>query len=225
MTLSMSHILIVDDDDKIRDLLKDFLTDNNFLTSTAVDAEEALEKLNFISFDLIIIDIMMPGMNGYELTKKIRESTLVPLIHLTAMGETENIIHGLEIGADDYIGKPFEPKELLLRIKNILNKTSKKPNKERIQLDSLILDLKNGKIKGGSKDLSLNDNEIKILSVLSSNPGESFSREHLIKTLGFTQERTLDVCINRLRKKIEKNPKIPKFLKTKRGSGYVLWID
>tara|TARA_B100000929_G_C15500035_1_gene417148 strand:- start:1360 stop:2037 length:678 start_codon:yes stop_codon:yes gene_type:complete len=225
MTLSMSHILIVDDDDKIRDLLKDFLTDNNFLTSTAVNAEEALEKLNFISFDLIIIDIMMPGMNGYELTKKIRESTLVPLIHLTAMGETENIIHGLEIGADDYIGKPFEPKELLLRIKNILNKTSKKPNKERIQLDSLILDLKNGKIKGGSKDLSLNDNEIKILSVLSSNPGESFSREHLIKTLGFTQERTLDVCINRLRKKIEKNPKIPKFLKTKRGSGYVLWID
>ena len=221
----MFHILIVDDDDKIRDLLKDFLTDNNFLTSTAVNAEEALEKLNFISFDLIIIDIMMPGMNGYELTKKIRESTLVPLIHLTAMGETENIIHGLEIGADDYIGKPFEPKELLLRIKNILNKTSKKPNKERIQLDSLILDLKNGKIKGGSKDLSLNDNEIKILSVLSSNPGESFSREHLIKTLGFTQERTLDVCVNRLRKKIEKNPKIPKFLKTKRGSGYVLWID
>jgi len=225
MTLSMFHILIVDDDDKIRDLLKDFLTDNNFLTSTAVNAEEALEKLNFISFDLIIIDIMMPGMNGYELTKKIRESTLVPLIHLTAMGETENIIHGLEIGADDYIGKPFEPKELLLRIKNILNKTSKKPNKERIQLDSLILDLKNGKIKGGSKDLSLNDNEIKILSILSSNPGESFSREYLIKTLGFTQERTLDVCINRLRKKIEKNPKIPKFLKTKRGSGYVLWID
>ena len=225
MTLSMFHILIVDDDDKIRDLLKDFLTDNNFLTSTAVNAEEALEKLNFISFDLIIIDIMMPGMNGYELTKKIRESTLVPLIHLTAMGETENIIHGLEIGADDYIGKPFEPKELLLRIKNILNKTSKKPNKERIQLDSLILDLKNGKIKGGSTDLSLNENEIKILSVLSSNPGKSFSREHLIKTLGFTQERTLDVCINRLRKKIEKNPKIPKFLKTKRGSGYVLWID
>ena len=221
----MFHILIVDDDDKIRDLLKDFLTDNNFLTSTAVNAEEALEKLNFISFDLIIIDIMMPGMNGYELTKKIRESTLVPLIHLTAMGETENIIHGLEIGADDYIGKPFEPKELLLRIKNILNKTSKKPNKERIQLDSLILDLKNGKIKGGSTDLSLNENEIKILSVLSSNPGKSFSREHLIKTLGFTQERTLDVCINRLRQKIEKNPKIPKFLKTKRGSGYVLWID
>ena len=225
MTLTMSHILIVDDDDKIRDLLKDFLTENNFLVSTAADAEKALEKLNFISFDLIIIDIMMPGMSGYDLTKKIRESTLVPLIHLTAMGETKNVIHGLEIGADDYIGKPFEPKELLLRIKNILNKISKKLNKEKIQLDSLILDLKNGKITGGGKDLSLNDNEIKILSVLSSNPGESFSRELLIKTLGFTQERTLDVCVNRLRKKIEKNPKIPKFLKTKRGSGYVLWIN
>ena len=225
MTFTMSHILIVDDDDKIRELLKEFLTENNFLISTAADATEALEKLNSISFDLIIIDIMMPGMNGYELTKKIRESTLVPLIHLTAMGETENVIHGLEIGADDYIGKPFEPKELLLRIKNILNKTSKKPNKEKIQLDSLILDLKNGKIIGESKDLYLNDNEIKILGILSSSPGESFSREHLIKILGFAQERTLDVCVNRLRKKIEKNPKIPKFLKTKRGSGYVLWIN
>ncbi len=221
----MSHILIVDDDDKIRNLLKDFLTENSFLISTAADAMEALEKLNSLSFDLIIIDIMMPGMDGYELTKKIRESTLIPLIHLTAMGKTENIIHGLEIGADDYISKPFEPKELLLRIKNILNKTSKKPNKEKIQLDSLILDLKNGKIIGGDKDLSLNDNELKILSILSSQPGESFSREHLIKSLGFTQERTLDVCVNRLRKKIEKNPKIPKFLKTKRGSGYVLWIN
>ena len=225
MNFSMSHILIVDDDDKIRNLLKDFLTENSFLISTAADAMEALEKLNSLSFDLIIIDIMMPGMDGYELTKKIRETTLVPLIHLTAMGKTENIIHGLEIGADDYISKPFEPKELLLRIKNILNKTSKKPNKEKIQLDSLILDLKNGKIIGGDKDLSLNDNELKILSILSSQPGESFSREHLIKSLGFTQERTLDVCVNRLRKKIEKNPKIPKFLKTKRGSGYVLWIN
>tara|TARA_B100000029_G_scaffold240276_1_gene237452 strand:+ start:243 stop:920 length:678 start_codon:yes stop_codon:yes gene_type:complete len=225
MTFSMSHILIVDDDDKIRDLLKNFLSENNFLISTAADATEALEKLNSISFDLIIIDIMMPGMNGYELTKKIRESTLVPLIHLTAMGETQNVIHGLELGADDYIGKPFEPKELLLRIKNILNKTSKKPNKEKIQLGSLILDLKNGKIIGGNKDSSLNDNEIKILGILSSSPGESFSREHLIKNLEFAQERTLDVCVNRLRKKIEKNPKIPKFLKTKRGSGYVLWIN
>ena len=225
MNFSMSHILIVDDDDKIRNLLKDFLTENRFLISTAADAMEALEKLNSLSFDLIIIDIMMPGMDGYELTKKIRETTLVPLIHLTAMGKTENIIHGLEIGADDYISKPFEPKELLLRIKNILNKTSKKPNKEKIQLDSLILDLKNGKIIGGDEDLSLNDNELKILSILSSQPGESFSREHLIKSLGFTQERTLDVCVNRLRKKIEKNPKIPKFLKTKRGSGYVLWIN
>ena len=225
MNFSMSHILIVDDDDKIRNLLKDFLTENRFLISTAADAMEALEKLNSLSFDLIIIDIMMPGMDGYELTKKIREMTLVPLIHLTAMGKTENIIHGLEIGADDYISKPFEPKELLLRVKNILNKTSKKPNKEKIQLDSLILDLKNGKIIGGNKDLSLNDNELKILSILSSNPGEAFTREHLIKSLGFTQERTLDVCVNRLRKKIEKNPKIPKFLKTKRGSGYVLWIN
>ena len=155
MTLSMFHILIVDDDDKIRDLLKDFLTDNNFLTSTAVNAEEALEKLNFISFDLIIIDIMMPGMNGYELTKKIRESTLVPLIHLTAMGETENIIHGLEIGADDYIGKPFEPKELLLRIKNILNKNNKIDLNTKHFVGNAQIDLNKMNINLGKKNRHL----------------------------------------------------------------------
>jgi two-component system phosphate regulon response regulator OmpR len=225
MNFSKSHILIVDDDDKIRDLLKEFLVSNNFLISTASNAEEALEKLRIITFDLLILDIMMPGMDGYELTNRIREKTLVPIIHLTAMGETENIIHGLEIGADDYLSKPFEPRELLLRIKNIINKISNKPNKEQIQLDDIVINLKNGKIKGNSKKVSLNDKEIKILKILSSNPGESFSREKLVKNLKFSQERTLDVCVNRLRKKIEKNPKIPRFLKTKRGSGYVLWLD
>ena len=225
MNFSKPHILIVDDDDKIRDLLKGFLVSNNFLISTASNAKEALEKIRIITFDLLILDIMMPGMDGYELTNRIREKTLVPIIHLTAMGETENIIHGLEIGADDYLSKPFEPRELLLRIKNIINKISNKPNKEQIQLDDIVINLKNGKIKGNSKKVSLNDKEINILKILSSNPGESFSREKLVKNLKFSQERTLDVCINRLRKKIEKNPKIPRFLKTKRGSGYVLWLD
>ena len=219
------HILLIDDDDKIRELLKTFLVDNNYLVSTASNATEANEILNYITFDLLVIDIMMPGKNGYELTKEIRKKSLIPIIHLTAMGETENRVHGLEIGADDYLGKPFEPKELLLRINNILNKTSKKRELSQIQLGNIIIDLKSGIINGDATEQMLNDNELKILKMLSKFPGKSFSREQLISSLNFKQERTLDVCINRLRKKIEKNPKIPKFLKTKRGSGYELWID
>ena len=219
------HILLIDDDDKIRKLLKTFLVDNKYLVSTASNAAEAKEVLKYITFDLLVIDIMMPGQNGYELTKEIREKSLIPIIHLTAMGETEDRVHGLEIGADDYLGKPFEPKELLLRINNILNKTSIKKETKQIQLDNIIVDLKSGVIKGKSTELSLNENELKILRILSKFPGKSFSREELITSLNFNQERTLDVCINRLRKKIEKDPKIPKFLKTKRGSGYELWID
>ena len=134
------HILLVDDDDKIRELLKTFLVDNKYLVSTASDAAEAKEVLKYITFDLLVIDIMMPGQNGYELTKEIREKSLIPIIHLTAMGETEDRVHGLEIGADDYLGKPFEPKELLLRINNILNKTSMKKETKKIQLDNIIVD-------------------------------------------------------------------------------------
>ena len=141
------------------------------------------------------------------------------------MGEIEDRVHGLEIGADDYLGKPFEPKELLLRINNILNRTSARKETKQIQLDNIVIDLKSGVIKGKSKDLSLNNNELKILRMLSKFPGKSLTREQLINSLNFAQERTLDVCINRLRKKIEKDPKVPKFLKTKRGTGYELWID
>ena len=140
------HILLVDDDDKIRELLKTFLVDNKYLVSTASNAAEAKEVLKYITFDLLVIDIMMPGQNGYELTKEIREKSLIPIIHLTAMGETEDRVHGLEIGADDYLGKPFEPKELLLRINNILNKTSIKKETKQIQLDNIIVDLKSGVI-------------------------------------------------------------------------------
>lgn len=225
MSINNLHILIIDDDDKIRKLLKSFLIDNNFLVSTASNAEEAKEVLRYIRFDLIVVDIMMPGQNGYDLTMEIREKSLVPIIHLTAMGEIEDRVHGLEIGADDYLGKPFEPKELLLRINNILNRTSARKETKQIQLDNIVIDLKSGVIKGKSKDLSLNDNELKILRMLSKFPGKSLTREQLINSLNFAQERTLDVCINRLRKKIEKDPKVPKFLKTKRGTGYELWID
>ena len=225
MNNNLQHLLIVDDDDKIRNLLKSYLIEHSFLISTAANAEEAKELLKYIVFDLLIVDIMMPGQDGYELTKDIRHSSLTPIIHLTAMNESENRVHGLEIGADDYLSKPFEPKELLLRIRNIINKTSTKNIKSKIQLDNIVIDLSSGSIKGRTADLSLNQNELKILQLLSANPGKSFSRDQLITELNFSQERTLDVCINRLRKKIEKNPKIPRFLRTKRGSGYELWID
>ena len=225
MNNNLQHLLIVDDDDKIRNLLKSYLIEHSFLISTAANAEEAKEFLKYIVFDLLIVDIMMPGQDGYELTKDIRQSSLTPIIHLTAMNESENRVHGLEIGADDYLSKPFEPKELLLRIRNIINKTSTKNIKNKIQLDNIVIDLSSGSIKGRTADLSLNQNELKILQLLSANPGKSFSRDQLITELNFSQERTLDVCINRLRKKIEKNPKIPRFLRTKRGSGYELWID
>ena len=220
-----NHILIVDDDDKIRDLLKDFLISNNFLVSTAINGEDALEKLNLIKFDVLILDIMMPGINGYELTKIIRSTSLVPIIHLTAMGDTDNVIQGLEIGADDYLSKPFEPKELLLRIYNILKKTSTKSFKDKIQINNLVLNLVTGEILGSKTSKTLNTNEISILKILSKDIGKVYSREELSKILGFERERTLDVCINRLRKKIELDPKFPKYLKTKRGAGYLLWVN
>ena len=220
-----NHILIVDDEDKIRDLLKDFLISNNFLVSTAINSEEALKKINVINFDVLILDIMMPGIDGYELTKIIRSSSLVPIIHLTAMGDTDNVIQGLEIGADDYLSKPFEPKELLLRIKNILKKTNTKSFKDQIQINNLVLNLVTGEISGSKSSRTLNANELSILRILSKDLGKAFSREELSKILGFEQERTLDVCINRLRKKIEVDPKYPKYLKTKRGAGYLLWVN
>jgi two-component system phosphate regulon response regulator OmpR len=220
-----NHILIVDDDDKIRDLLKDFLISNNFLVSTAINGDEALKKINIINFDVLILDIMMPGIDGYELTKIIRSSSLIPIIHLTAMGDTNNVIQGLEIGADDYLSKPFEPKELLLRIKNILKKTNTKSFKDQIQINNLVLNLVTGEISGSKSSKTLNTNELSILRILSKDLGKAFSREELSKILGFEQERTLDVCINRLRKKIEIDPKYPKYLKTKRGAGYLLWVN
>ena len=219
------HILIVDDDNRIRNLLKDFLSEHNYITSTAEDAEQAKKKLNYINFDIIILDVMMPGQDGYEFTKEIRKKIDIPIILLTAKGEVENRIKGLELGADDYIGKPFEPKELLLRIKNILNKNKK------IDLDSLhkigkaIIDLNKMIINLNEKSKKINLSEKKILIEMLSNPGKTYSREKIGKISGINQERSIDVMITRLRQKIELNPKNPKYLQTVRGSGYVLWIE
>ena len=219
------HILIVDDDDRIRVLLKDYLSENNYIISTAENAEEAKKKLEYIKFDVLILDVMMPGQNGYELTKEIKKKITVPIILLTAKGEVENRIKGLEIGADDYLGKPFEPKELLLRIKNIIKNNNKINLKSKHTIGNAKIDLGKMIIKINDKDKKINNSEKKVLVEMLSNPGKTFSREEISKISGITQERSIDVMITRLRQKIEINPKNPKYLQTIRGSGYVLWIE
>ena len=219
------HILIVDDDDRIRNLLKDYLTDNFYIVSTAEDAKEAKEKLNFIKFDVIILDVMMPGQDGYDLTKDIKKKLNVPIILLTAKGEVENRIKGLEIGAEDYIGKPFEPKELLLRIRNVIKNRNRIDQNSNHNVGQAKIDLKKMIISLKSKIRKINNSEKRVLVEMLSNPGKTYSREEIGKISGIKQERSIDVMITRLRQKLEINPKNPKFLQTKRGAGYVLWIE
>ena len=224
MANSKVHILIVDDDDRIRNLLKDFLLENNFIISTAENADEAKIKISYLKFDLIILDVMMPGQNGYELTKEIKKKIKVPIILLTAKGEVENRIKGLELGADDYIGKPFEPKELLLRIQNIIKNKNKVDLNIRHQVGEAQIDLNKMMISLKQKNKKINNSEKKVLIEMLSNPGKTFTREEIGKISGISQERSIDVMVTRLRQKIEINPKNPKYLQTIRGSGYVLWI-
>ena len=220
-----NHILIVDDDDRIRDLLKDYLSENSYIVSTAENADQAKERLEYIKFDIIILDVMMPGQNGYELTKEIKKKIKVPIILLTAKGEVEYRIKGLELGADDYIGKPFEPKELLLRIKNIIKKNTKIDPKSKHKVGLAEIDLNKMIVNLNSKSKKINNSEKKILIEMLANPGKAYSREEIGKISGISQERSIDVMITRLRQKIEINPKNPKYLQTIRGSGYVLWIE
>tara|TARA_B100000945_G_scaffold126266_1_gene100472 strand:- start:334 stop:1011 length:678 start_codon:yes stop_codon:yes gene_type:complete len=219
------HILVVDDDDRIRTLLKEYLTEKNYIVSTANDAENAKTKIDLFKFDLIILDVMMPGQNGYELTKEIKKKIKLPVILLTAKNEVENRIKGLELGADDYLSKPFEPKELLLRIKNIINKNNKINLNIKHFVGKAQIDLNKMSINLGDKNKKINSSEKKVLTEMLSNPGKTFSREEIGKISGINQERSIDVMITRLRQKIENNPKNPKYLQTIRGSGYVLWIE
>ena len=219
------HILIVDDDDRIRGLLKDYLTENNYIVSTAENSDNAKEKLNFLKFDIIILDVMMPGQNCYELTKEIKKNMKIPVILLTAKGEVENRIKGLELGADDYISKPFEPKELLLRIKNIIKNYNKIDFTRKYLIGNTEIDLNKMVISLDGTRRKINNSEKKVLVEMLSNPGKTFSRVEIGKISGIIQERSIDVMITRLRQKIEANPKNPKYLQTIRGSGYVLWIE
>ena len=225
MENNKAHILIVDDDNRIRDLLKEYLKENNYIVSTSENAENAKIKLTHFKFDLIVLDVMMPGQNGYDLTKEIKKNIEIPIILLTAKDEVENRIKGLELGADDYISKPFEPKELLLRIKNIINKNNKIDLNTKHFVGNAQIDLNKMNINLGEKNKKINSSEKKVLTEMLSNPGKTYSREEIGKISGISQERSIDVMITRLRQKIENNPKNPKYLQTIRGSGYVLWIE
>ena len=220
-----THILVVDDDNRIRDLLKEYLSENSYIVSTSENAENAKIKLTQFKFDLIVLDVMMPGQNGYDLTKEIKRNIKVPIILLTAKGEVENRIKGLELGADDYISKPFEPKELLLRIKNIINKNNKIDLNTKHFVGNAQIDLNKMNISLDKKNKKINSSEKKVLIKMLENPGKTYSREEIGKISGISQERSIDVMITRLRQKIEINPKNPKYLQTIRGSGYVLWIE
>ena len=221
----VAHILIVDDDEGIRSLIKQYLNENNFLVTTSNSAENAEEKISIIKFDLIVLDIMMTGKSGLDFIKQNKSKIDTPIILLTAKGEAENRVEGLEIGADDYLPKPFEPKELILRIKNILNKTKRNDEKRIITFDNIKIDLNKLLIIKNDTEYKINSTEKIILEKMINNPGKTFSREDIGKLTDLDKERSIDVIITRLRKKIEIDPKNPKYLQTLRGAGYVLWIE
>ena len=221
----LAHILVVDDDEGIRSLVKKYLDENKYLITTASNAENAFEKIKIIKFDLIILDIMMPGKSGLEFIQENKKNLDTPIILLTAKGQANERVEGLEIGADDYLPKPFEPKELLLRIKNILNKTKKIDQKRVIQFENIKIDLNKQLIFRNKIEFKINNTEKTILEKMINNPGKIFERIEIGKLIDLDKERSIDVIITRLRKKIETNPKNPKFLQTIRGAGYVLWIE
>ena len=221
----VAHILVVDDDEGIRSLIKQYLNENNFLVTTSDSAENAEEKISIIKFDLIVLDVMMTGKSGLDFIKQNKSKIDTPIILLTAKGEAENRVEGLEIGADDYLPKPFEPKELTLRIKNILNKTKRNDEKRIITFDNIKIDLNKLLIIKNDTEFKINSTEKIILEKMINNPGKTFSREDIGKLTELDKERSIDVIITRLRKKIEIDPKNPKYLQTLRGAGYVLWIE
>ena len=225
MNKNIFHVLVVDDDDRIRELVKQYLEDNNFLVTSAKDALDAKKKLEILKFDILILDIMMPGESGLSLTKEIKKNNSTPIILLTAKGETQDRIEGLELGADDYLGKPFEARELLLRIKNILYKIQKPILPNEIYIGNTVVNLKKLEIKINNKIKKINPQEKKVLEKMLESPGKIFSRNDIGKIINILKERTIDVMVTRLRQKIESNPKNPKYLQTIRGSGYVLWIE
>ena len=224
--LDKKHILVVDDDQKIKELISQYLIEQNFIVTTAESSAEAKDRMELFSFDLIVLDIMMPGQDGLDLTREIRSKTDLPIILLTAKGDPSDRIKGLELGADDYVPKPFEPKELLLRIKNILNKIKKlKEINEVINFGEAKLYIKKMIIKNKENIFKINTSEKKLLEQMILSAGKVFDRNDISKLINLKKERAVDVMITRLRQKIEPDPKNPVYLQTVRGNGYVLWSD
>ena len=228
-----AHLLIVDDDERIRDLLRKFLMRQGFLVTVARDAAHARRVLAGLEFDLIVMDVMMPGEDGVSLTRSLREGLDTPILLLTARGETEHRIAGLEAGADDYLAKPFEPKELLLRINAILRRMPDTPAAQAVpkilHLGPIRYDIERGEMWQGEDLIRLTATESQLMRIFSARPGEAVSRSKLVEDLGRdrgqAQERAVDVQITRLRRKIEADPKQPRYLQTVRGAGYMLAPD
>lgn len=227
MTEDTPHVLVVDDDDKLRKLIARYLSEHGFMTAGAGDAGEARSMLSSLSFDLIVLDLMMPGESGLEFATALRGVSSIPILMLTAMGEPEDRITGLEAGADDYLVKPFEPRELLLRINNILRRTPQpQPAAGLVMLGDLVFDTARAELRRGDEVMRLTSIEALLLQVLARQPGMVFSREELIELTGAAGgDRAVDVQVTRLRRKIEHDPREPRYLQTVRGRGYVLKPD
>ena len=230
MSAALPHILVVDDDGRLRDLLRRYLTENGFRVSTAADAAEARAKLESLAFDLLVLDVMMPGESGLDLTQDLRRTGVVPILLLTAMAETEDRINGLERGADDYLSKPFEPRELLLRIRTILRRVNgaapARAAGAPVLLGGLLFDAERLELRGPGRTVRLTEAEAALLRALAQNPGATLSRDDLAQRLDLTgNPRTVDVQVTRLRRKIEPDPRFPRYLQTVRGKGYALLPD
>jgi len=232
MTAAQAHLLVVDDDERIRGLLQKFLIRNGYLVSVARDAEQARRLMAGLDFDLIVLDVMMPGEDGIALTRDLRRRLQVPILLLTAKGEAANRIEGFEAGADDYLIKPFEPKELLLRVGAILRRVPKSsaadPAPRVLHLGAVRYDMDRGELWRGHDLVRLTATEAALMRLFAATPGEAISRERLVADLGredAAQERAVDVQITRLRRKIEDDPKAPRYLQTVRGEGYMLAPD
>jgi two-component system phosphate regulon response regulator OmpR len=221
------HLLVVDDDRRIRDLLSRFLYSEGYRVTTADNAADARAKLESLSFDLLVLDVMMPGETGFQLAKSLRENSAVPILMLTAKAETESRIAGLELGADDYVPKPFEPRELSLRIASILKRTipAPAPAIESVRFGDFVFHLGRGELRRGEETVHLTDRERDMLRVLSVAPGETVPRMALAGNGGGANERAVDVQVNRLRRKIERDPANPLFVQTVRGIGYRLVVS
>ena len=221
------HLLVVDDDERLRTLLQRYLSSNGFRVSAAADAADARALMKSMAFDLLILDVMMPGESGFDLTKSVRANSSVPILMLTAKGEAEDRIRGLEHGADDYLAKPFEPRELLLRVSALLRRATPPAEKAlaEVRMGDCVYDPERGQLRRKGKPVHLTSSESALLQFFAANAGRSFSRSDLCVRLGVSLERSIDVQVTRLRRKIEEDPKLPLYLQTVRGVGYVLVPD